>query len=75
MVPCSGVPYADLEIKVSSFVENPELTNALPLNPGVGQNMAVHALPTASAWLDFGFPGTGQFLAGLFTFFTWVGGL
>ena len=33
----------DAEIMVSS-VENPELTNA-HLKPGVGQNIAMHALP------------------------------
>ena len=37
---------ADAEISVPS-VENPELTNVLPLKPGVGQNIAVHASPTA----------------------------
>ena len=35
----------DTEIMVSSVV-NPELTNA-PLKPGVGQNIAMHASPTA----------------------------
>ena len=33
------------EIKVSS-VENPELTNVLPLKPGLGQKIATHASPT-----------------------------
>ena len=32
----------DAEIEVSS-VENPEMTDVLPLNPGVGQNIATHA--------------------------------
>ena len=36
----------DTEIKVSS-TENPELTNVLPLKPGVGQNIATHESPTA----------------------------
>ena len=36
---------ADAEIKIPS-VENPELTNALPLKPGVCQNIAMHASPT-----------------------------
>ena len=36
----------DSEIKVPS-VENPELTNCLSLKPGVGQNIAMHASPTA----------------------------
>ena len=34
----------DAEVKVSS-VEIPVLTNALPLNPEVGQKTAIHALP------------------------------
>ena len=29
-------------------VENPELTNVFPLKPGVEQNIATHASPTAS---------------------------
>ena len=37
---------ADAEIKVLS-VENPGLTNVLPLKLGVGQNIAMHASPTA----------------------------
>ena len=37
---------ADPEIKVHS-VENPELTNVLPVELGVGQNIATHASPTA----------------------------
>ena len=37
---------ADAEIKAPS-VENPELTNVLPQKPGVGQNIATHASPTA----------------------------
>ena len=37
---------ADAEIKVPS-VENPELANVLPLKPGVDENIAMHALPTA----------------------------
>ena len=36
----------DVEIKVPS-VENSELTNVLPLKPGVGQNIATQASPTA----------------------------
>ena len=36
----------DTEIKVP-YVENPELTNALPLKSGEGQYVALHALPTA----------------------------
>ena len=34
------------EIKVP-YVENPELWNVLSLKPGVGQNIAMHASPTA----------------------------
>ena len=34
----------DAEVKVSS-VEIPVLTNVLPLNPEVGQKIAIHALP------------------------------
>ena len=34
------------EIKAPSL-ENPKLTNVLPLKPGVGQNIATHASPTA----------------------------
>ena len=34
-----------MEIKVPS-VENAKLTNALPLKPGVGQNIDTHASPT-----------------------------
>ena len=34
------------EIKVP-YVENPELWNFLPLKPGVGQSIAMHASPTA----------------------------
>ena len=34
------------EIKAPSL-ENPELTNVLPLKPGVDQNKATHASPTA----------------------------
>ena len=34
------------EIKVPT-VENPELTDDVPLKPGVGQNITMHALPTA----------------------------
>ena len=34
------------EIKVP-YVENPELWNFLPLKPGVGQSIAMHACPTA----------------------------
>ena len=37
---------ADAEIKAHS-VESPELTNVLPLKPGVGQNIASDASPTA----------------------------
>ena len=36
----------DAEIKVP-YVENPELWNFLPLKPGVGQSIAMHASPTA----------------------------
>ena len=44
---CSGGP-EDAEIKVPSF-ENPEMTifNVLSLNSRVGQNIALHASPTA----------------------------
>ena len=35
----------DAEIKVPS-VENPEPINVLPLKPGAGQNIVMHALPT-----------------------------
>ena len=35
----------DAEVKVSS-VDTPVLTNVLPLYPGVGQKIAIHALPT-----------------------------
>ena len=38
---------ADTKIEVP-FFENPELTNVLPLNPGIGWNIAKHSLPTAS---------------------------
>ena len=34
------------EIKVT-YVENPELRNVLPLKPGVGQSIAMHAFLTA----------------------------
>ena len=37
---------AGTEIKVPS-IEKPELTNVLPLKSGVGQNIAMHASPTA----------------------------
>ena len=37
---------ADAKIKVLS-VGNPELTNVLPLKPGVGQKVATHVLPAA----------------------------
>ena len=43
-LPQSGT--ADAEIKVPSD-EILELTNILPLKPGVGQNIAIHASPTA----------------------------
>ena len=43
---------ADAEIKVPS-VENPELTNSLPLKPGAGQNIAMHALTTARILYKF----------------------
>ena len=40
-------------IKVHS-VENPDLTDALLLKPGVGQNVAMHATPrAANPSLDF----------------------
>ena len=42
----STVGTVPTEIKAPS-AENPELTNVLPLKPGVSQNMAMHALPTA----------------------------
>ena len=32
----------------SPSAENPELTNVLPLKPGVGQNIAMHASPAAT---------------------------
>ena len=32
-------------------VENPELTNVLPLKPGVGQNIVMHASPAATNFL------------------------
>ena len=35
---------ADAEVKVPS-VQNPELTNVLPVKPKVGQNIAMHASP------------------------------
>ena len=38
---------ADTKIEVP-FFENPEPTNVLPLNRGIGWNIAMHALPTAS---------------------------
>ena len=38
---------ADAEIKVL-LLRNPELTNILHLEPGAGQNIATHALPTAT---------------------------
>ena len=41
----SGECSASAEIKV--FVENPELTNVLPLKPGIGQNITIHVSPTA----------------------------
>ena len=40
---------ADAEIKVPSF-KVPELTNVLALKPGVGQNIAMHALPTTRSF-------------------------
>ena len=36
----------DAQIKDPS-VENPQLTNGLPLKPGIGQNITTHVLPTA----------------------------
>ena len=36
----------DAEINIPS-VGNPELTNVLDVQPRVGQNIALHALPTA----------------------------
>ena len=36
----------DAEMKVPS-VENTEMTHVLLLNPGVGQDIAIHASPTA----------------------------
>ena len=41
-----AVGYWDTEIKVPS-VENPELTNVLPLTSGVGEDVAMRALPSA----------------------------
>ena len=38
---------ADVQIIMSDSVGNPELLKVLPLEPGVGQNVALHALPTA----------------------------
>lgn len=38
--------YCDAEIEILS-IENPELTNVLPLEPGVGENIATHASPIA----------------------------
>jgi len=43
---------ADTEIKVPS-VENPELANVLLLKPGVDENIAMHALPTARNFFLF----------------------
>ena len=40
-------------------VENPELANVLPLKPGVGQNIAMHASPAARSFflvLIYAFP-------------------
>ena len=36
-------------------VENPELTNILPLKPGVGQNTDTHASPVARIFFFFFF--------------------
>ena len=41
-----AVAYCGWKIKVP-YVENPELWNFVPLKPGVGQSVAVHASPTA----------------------------
>ena len=41
---------ADAEIEVAS-VEKAELTNVLPLKPGVGQSIATHASSTARNFL------------------------
>ena len=43
---------ADAESKIP-FVENPELTNCLPLMTGVGQNIATRALPAARNFFLF----------------------
>ena len=43
---------ADAENKIPS-VENPELTNCLPLMPGIGQNIATRASPAARNFFLF----------------------
>ena len=43
----SEVGTADAEINIPS-VGNPELTSVLDVQPRAGQNIALHALPTAS---------------------------
>ena len=40
--------FEDAEINMVPCVENPELTNGLPLKLAVGQNITTHASPTAS---------------------------
>ena len=54
----------DVESK-PPIVENPELTNVLPLKPGVGQTIAMHASPTAMNFLRYPnicLPGTFTFI-------------
>ena len=49
---CYCQALADGKIKAPS-VENPELTNLLPLKPELGQNIATDASPTArNVFLD-----------------------
>ena len=53
---------ADVEISNPS-VENPELTNVLPLKPELGQNIAMHALTAARSF----FPCPNLYHPGPFT--------
>ena len=46
--------YVDHKLR-SRLLRNPELANVIPLKPGVGQNIAMHASPTASIFLFFFF--------------------
>ena len=46
--------YADLKLR-SHLLINPELTNVIPLNPGIGQSIATHASPNVSIFC-FVFP-------------------